>query len=147
MRQRLSSIAGSLRSRRQRRYLPQTEPVEPRTLLSIFTVVRSTDSGGSDGQKVTATTGDLRYCINQADLDTVVGQDTINFQIDIDSPTISLSSPLPTITRPVLIDGTTQRGIVLDGSGIDPSSDGLVVTFTNSSSGSCSAVQGLVILG
>jgi hypothetical protein len=47
--------------------------------LSTFTVVLATDSGGPTGQKVTATTGDLRYCIEQADAVHSAATDTINF--------------------------------------------------------------------
>ncbi len=43
------------------------EGLETYQLLSTFTVVLATDSGGPTGQEVTATTGDLRYCVEQAD--------------------------------------------------------------------------------
>jgi hypothetical protein len=55
------------------------EALESCQLLSTFTVVLATDNGGPTGQKVTATTGDLRYCIEQADAVHSAATDTINF--------------------------------------------------------------------
>jgi hypothetical protein len=48
-------------------YRPRLEALETRQLLSTFTVVLPTDNGGAAGQQVTATSGDLRFCIEQAD--------------------------------------------------------------------------------
>src|SRR6516165_1309127 len=62
---------------------PRLEALETRQLLSTFTVVLATDNGGSAGQQVTATSGDLRYCIEQADAAHSATSDTINF-----SPTL-----------------------------------------------------------
>jgi hypothetical protein len=59
------------------------EGLETRQLLSTFTVTLATDNGGPAGQRVTATTGDLRYCIEQADAAHSAATDTINF-----SPTV-----------------------------------------------------------
>jgi hypothetical protein len=64
-------------------YRPRLEALETRQLLSSFTVVLATDNGGSAGQQVTATSGDLRYCIEQADAAHSATSDTINF-----SPTL-----------------------------------------------------------
>src|SRR5262249_51525024 len=66
-----------------RSFRPRLEALEIREVLSTFTVVLATDSGGPAGQKVTATTGDLRYCIEQADAAHLALTDTINF-----SPTL-----------------------------------------------------------
>src|SRR6516225_7932788 len=60
-------------------FRPQLEALEDRMLLSTFTVVLATDSGSPAGQKVTATTGDLRYCIEQADAAHSATSDTIDF--------------------------------------------------------------------
>src|SRR6516225_848707 len=62
---------------------PRLEALETRQLLSTFTVVLATDAGGPGGQKVTATSGDLRYCIAQADAAHSAASDTILF-----SPTL-----------------------------------------------------------
>jgi hypothetical protein len=51
--------------------------------LSTFTVVLATDNGGPAGQKVSATSGDLRFCIEQADAPHVAASDTINFSFDV----------------------------------------------------------------
>ena len=54
----------SIRPRRcapARSFRPRQEALEARQLLSTFTVVLATDAGGPGGQKVTATSGDLRY--------------------------------------------------------------------------------------
>ena len=58
-----------------RRHRPQLEWCEPRTLLTAFTVNALTDSGAGSG-----TTGDLRYCITQADKDTTNDTITITVQ-------------------------------------------------------------------
>jgi hypothetical protein len=60
-------------------YRPCLESLETRQLLSNFTVVLATDSGGPSGQRVTATTGDLRYCIEQADAAHNATSDDISF--------------------------------------------------------------------
>jgi CSLREA domain-containing protein len=60
----------------------------------------------------------LREALNWANISPV--SHTIHFNIPGDNPpTIFLQSPLPVITDPVTIDGTTQPGgwVVLDGSG------------------------------
>jgi hypothetical protein len=66
-----------------RSFRPRLEALETREVLSTFTVVLATDAGGLGGQKVTATTGDLRYCIAQADAAHAALTDTIQF-----SPTL-----------------------------------------------------------
>ncbi len=69
-------------------------------------VVNSTwdgDDGVSDGRVTT-----LREAIRLANL--LPGKDTISFNIPHQFPTIWIGSALPTITDPVVIDGTTQPG-------------------------------------
>ncbi|TMB75493.1 MAG: CSLREA domain-containing protein, partial [Chloroflexi bacterium] len=75
--------------------------------------------------------------------------DVIGFNIASGSPVIQPTSPLPAITAPVIIDGTTQPGfagtpkIEIDGTGAGSLTDGLVVQ--NSASGSL--ILSLVIRG
>jgi CSLREA domain-containing protein len=75
------------------------------------------------------------------------GPDLIHFAIGSGTKTIALTSPLPTITDPVTIDGTTQPGyagtpiIVLNGSGAGVGVDGLDITAGSST------ITGLVING
>ena len=56
------------------------EGLETRQLLSTFTVVLATDNAASTGgQAVTATSGDLRYCVTQANAAAADAGDTITF--------------------------------------------------------------------
>ena len=66
---------------RSRIYRPHLEALEDRWVLSTFTVVLTTNwrLGGSSGQEVTATSGDLRYCVSQANAAHNAVADTISF--------------------------------------------------------------------
>jgi hypothetical protein len=104
------------------------------TPLATFIVTSTGDSG----------TGSLRQAI--FDANATVGLDSIVFNIPGTGPhTITPTSPLPTITDAVTIDGTTQPGftgspiIELDGSMAGYLINGLEVTAGNS------VVRGLVI--
>jgi len=94
--------------------------LERRELLSIWTVNTTADTGTGSGANHT---GDLRYCITQANSDTTVP--TIGFAISGSGlQTIKLGSALPQITQPVTIDGASQTGyrgtplIEIDGSNL-----------------------------
>jgi titin len=113
---------------------PRIEALEDRTAPATFTVTNTLDSG----------MGSLR----QALLDTNDSGDpanTIRFAIDSGVQTIQPSSALPTVTRPVVIDGTSQPGyagtplIELDGSLAGAGANGLRIT-----AGDCT-VEGLAI--
>jgi hypothetical protein len=81
------------------RHRPHLEALEDRRLPSTFTVTNTHDAGR----------GSLRQAILDADGDP--GPNTIIFRIRGQSVhTIAPASPLPTITNPVTIDGTTQPG-------------------------------------
>ena len=90
--------------------------------------------------------GSLRQAILDANSRTGV-TDTIRFDIPGAGPhTIAPDSPLPVITDPVVIDGTTQPGylpsmlaIEIAGSNAGPAANGLVVAGGNS------VIRGLVI--
>ena len=99
---------------------PALEMLERRELLSIWTVNTTADTGTGS---VTNHTGDLRFCITQADSDATTP--TIDFAISgTGLETIKLGSALPQITQPVTIDGTSQTGykgtplIEIDGSNL-----------------------------
>lgn len=78
---------------------PVSEGLEPRRLLSVFTVTTTADSGA----------GSLRHAIVQANA--APGSDTINFAIPGGGVhVIAPLTPLPTITDAVTIDGYTQSG-------------------------------------
>src|SRR5262249_2043361 len=75
------------------------ERLEGRILLATFTVINTADSGP----------GSLRQAILDANADAT--PDAIAFDIPAAGVhTISPTSPLPAITAPVVIDGTTQPG-------------------------------------
>lgn len=87
---------------------------------ATFTVTTKADSG----------TGSLRSAILASNA--TVGPNTIDFSIGSGAQAITPLSPLPTITHPVVIDGTTQPGFVgvplirLDGVSI-PAATGLSI--------------------
>jgi hypothetical protein len=114
---------------------PRVEPLENRFLPATFTVRTNLDSG----------VGSLRDAIMKVNLDPNPGTDIINFAIGFGVRTIALRSALPTITHPVIIDGTTQRGfsgtplIELNGSGAGSAATGLTISAGGST------VIGLVI--
>ncbi|HEU4977922.1 MAG TPA: Calx-beta domain-containing protein [Solirubrobacteraceae bacterium] len=87
---------------------------------TIFSVTTNADSGA----------GTLRQAI--IDANTTTGSDVIDFNL-LAATTITPSSPLPTITDPVTIDGTTASGyfgnpvIDLTGGGAGAGADGLTL--------------------
>ena len=105
-----------------RRIVLRFEWLEDRTVLSTFTVTNIADSGP----------GSLRQAILDANAATR-GTNAIDFQIPGQGvPVIAPASPLPAITRAVLIDGRSQPGFVgtpliaLDGSQAG-TADGLTI--------------------
>jgi titin len=104
------------------------------TVTPVYVVSNTSNSGP----------GSLRQAILTGNFNP--GLDTITFNISGPGiKTIDLASPLPTITNPVVIDGTTQPGyagqppIELNGAGAGAGADGLLITAGNST------VKGLVI--
>jgi hypothetical protein len=71
------------------------EALEDRTLLSTFVVDRLTDTGAGTGL-----TGDLRYCLTQANASP--GDDTITFAV---TGTINLTGPLPDLNSNIDLEG------------------------------------------
>ncbi|MCA9034843.1 MAG: hypothetical protein KDA91_06935, partial [Planctomycetaceae bacterium] len=93
-------------SRRSRRRTWRAQSLEDRTLLAVFTVTTTADSGP----------GSLRDAITQANVDTAA--DTIEFNIPGAGPhTITPLTSLPSVRTQITIDGSTQPG-VSDGPGI-----------------------------
>ncbi len=105
------------------------------TLANYYTVSSTADSGA----------GSLREAIETVDTNGVAA--TIALAIGTGQQTIDLLSPLPAITAPVTIDGTTQPGysgvplIELDGAGAGDGSNGLTIN------GNDVTVKGLIISG
>ena len=120
------------------------EAMESRLLLATTFLVTNTDNSGS---------GSLRQAILDADAAAATEPATIDFQIGSGGlQTISPRSPLPAITAPVIIDGTSQPSfdpnhptpmIELTGSNIAeealPNINGLTISAGNST------VKGMVI--
>jgi uncharacterized repeat protein (TIGR01451 family) len=107
--------------------------VTPQSMMT-FIVSSATDTGLA---------GELRTAIINANSNP--GPDLIVFQVSIGPITINLTGPLPTITDPVTIDGTTQplfAGspiVELNGAGAGASANGLGIIAGNTT------VRGLVI--
>ncbi|MCC6417710.1 MAG: right-handed parallel beta-helix repeat-containing protein, partial [Gemmataceae bacterium] len=97
---------GFSRTRRLRpfRYRPYLEVLDERLAPAVFTV----DIPGDTGTSTSPFTGDLRYCITQAN--TWPGLDTIEIDIAGEAgPALAiLTSDLPAVTDELVLDGTTQ---------------------------------------
>jgi hypothetical protein len=125
------------RARRSDR-VPFLELIEPRVLLASFTVTSVADDGA----------GSLRQVITSLDQSTDTAN-RVSFAIGRGTQIIALKSPLPPITVPVFLDGTSQPGysgkplVRLEGTTIKVSGDGL--TLASGSGGS--TIQGLAISG
>ncbi|WP_435010256.1 hypothetical protein P12x_001507 [Tundrisphaera lichenicola] len=121
---------------------PRFDLLESRELLALFTVTNNLDSGP----------GSLRDAITSVNANSAVGADSIEFQIaNSGVQTISLLSPLPALTRSVVIDGSTEPGfsinnpspvVVIDGTNAGQGANGL-----SFSSGTGSIVKALSIVG
>jgi titin len=102
---------------------PQLEELERRLAPATFTVSNTNDAGA----------GSLRLAI--LDSNATPGLDTIAFNVPgAGGHTITPLSPLPFVTDPVILDGTTQPGyagaplIQLSGGSAGAGANGLVVT-------------------
>ena len=76
----------------------QLEALEPRVLMTVFTVTNTNDSGA----------GSLRDALNRSNNNP--GVDTVAFNIGASSKVIRPLSPLPEMWDPGVLDGTTQAG-------------------------------------
>ena len=95
------SCQGAVKGRRQRWVRPTVLVLEGRMLLSNYPVTSTAD---------TNTSGTLRYAINQLDA-SGTASNTITFGIIPSGvQTIILTSALPSITKPVDIEGNTEPG-------------------------------------
>ena len=106
------------------------------TVYAATMVVTNTNDSGP---------GSLRQAI--LDTNATVDADTINFSIGSGLVTISPTSPLPPITRPVTIDGSSQPGftatplIEISGSSAGANARGLYI----SGNGATSTIKSLII--
>ncbi len=112
--------------------------MERRQLLATFTVTNTSDNTNPDS---------LRWAILQAN--TSQAASVIDFDLGASgTATINLSSPLPSLQVPVLIDGTTEPGyqdtplVEIDGSALSGgANDGLVLAAGGST------IRGLSLVG
>ena len=93
---------------------------------TTFTVTATTDANPTGLGAGSGTTGDLRYCIHQANALSLSGQtETINFNL-VPNSTITLANLLPPLnpgrtgqlganTNSLLIDGSTALNLTIDG--------------------------------
>lgn len=86
-----------------RRFSPRLCHLESRDAPATFKVVDNGDAGVGTGND-----GDLRYVITQAEL--TAAADTIVFDLPANKLLIGLQTKLPDITKPLIIDGTSQPG-------------------------------------
>ena len=94
-------------SRRQIRerptFRPRLEVLEDRTLLTVYLVTLATDAnfnGGGQQDNTQANSGDLRYCLTQADKG---AGNTITFTQKVTLNTINLQAALPDVTQSMTI--------------------------------------------
>jgi uncharacterized repeat protein (TIGR01451 family) len=93
-------------SRKSRnRSRPTLERIEDRILLTTFVVTSSTDSA-----QATAGDGSLRGEILASNASTTALPNVIDFSLPSGLQTIALAAQLPTITEPLLIDGSSANG-------------------------------------
>jgi hypothetical protein len=135
---------------RRPRWRPHLEDLEGRLAPATVTVNSLTDTGtGSSGS------GDLRYCLTQANNQGASSSNTIQFQPGL-SGTISLNSPLPaiqnnlTLTGPgasvLTVNGESHASVLVIGSATGPvetvSISGLTITRGKATGTNGSGPQG-----
>jgi len=87
------------------------EGLEDRQLLSTFTVISTTDTGTGSG-----TSGDLRYCITQAEKTHTAKSDTITFSSKVFAKPITLGSTLTlNDSNPLTIKGPAGGKVTVSG--------------------------------
>jgi hypothetical protein len=139
---RSASRAGNRARSSPAKYRPRLEAFEDRLLPSTFLVTNINDSGA----------GSLRAAIAGVNKPSAT-QGVIDFKIaGAGAHTINLKSALPIISRPVVIDGTSQPGyagtplVILNGSGV-PGADGITIQATGLTPAFSATVKGLGING
>ncbi len=95
--------------RRSRSFRPLLETLEVRTLLSTYVVNSPTDTGTGSGL-----TGDIRYCITQADQPANAGS-TITFDTATTGGTITLSHGQLAISDNMTISGPRASSLTISG--------------------------------
>ena len=109
------------------------DPAQPGPVFNVVAVVGTNDD--LDDGVCSFTHCSLREAIHAANTrpnDST--PDEIHFSLTGESPVIQVGSALPTISSPLIIDGTTQPGgsLILDGSNATGCVDGLTISGDNS---------------
>jgi Right handed beta helix region len=119
----------------------------PQPFVLVVTTVQD------NGNNTSPTVGSLRQAIENAN-NNPGALNTITFDITSGSLTINLTAPLPTVTSPVLINGTTEPGFnptnpatFVTLSGGNTVADGLTLGSVPGATSNGSAIQGLAITG
>src|SRR6185437_7694390 len=130
------------KSIRMRRETPRTrlqlEPLEDRTLLTAYTVTSLTDTGVGSG-----TSGDIRYCINQANIPTN-NNSTITFSSSLPGKTITLTQGELQISDNMTITGLGATKLTISGGHVPFGSTGFRV-FDITSNNATVTISGLTI--
>jgi hypothetical protein len=99
----------------KRKFRPQIEILEGRLVPSnLQLTVTSADDDPSGPTPGVVTLRDAINLVNSDAGDVASSPDTIQFAI-AGTPTIVLADDLPALTNPVLLDGSTQAGVTVDG--------------------------------
>ncbi len=117
--------------RRNRTFAFHVEPLEHRRLLSstVFTVT----SAGDDPLGPAPAMVTLRDAINAVNADandSLASPDIITFNI-AGTPAISLAAGLTAIDKPVMIDGSAQAGVTVEGNGLAMLADNSTATINS----------------
>jgi hypothetical protein len=140
------------RHRDRRRLQPTVLNLEDRKLLSTFTVDSTGDTGSGSG-----TSGDLRYCINQANSDaqanTIVFSSSVfateqQITLSLGQLTLSDKSRLQTITGPsagVVISGNDASRVLQIDKGVKATISGLTITHGRTPAGGFTSDGGGVL--
>jgi predicted outer membrane repeat protein len=101
------------RSRRPGGARPTLEGLEGRTLPAAYTVNALTDNNPNGGGQGMGNTGDLRYCLTQAN--GLAGPHTVTLDVN---GTINLAAALPTLARDMTVTPGMNRTVTVAGSGV-----------------------------
>lgn len=126
------------RSNRKRLSLERLEDLRLPALIVTVNTAADDPAGSTSG---IVTLRDAITAVNNDIADIAASPDVINFNIT-DPPVIDLAADLPTIGKPVTIDGSTQAGVTVQGHGFAMLIDHSTATIT-----SMTFTGGIVALG
>ncbi|MGH7169237.1 MAG: Ig-like domain repeat protein, partial [Gemmataceae bacterium] len=100
--------------RQERQFRPCLEVLEDRTLLTAYMVTLATDgnaNGGGQQDNANANSGDLRWCLTQADN---AAGNTITFANQVSGKIIDLQAALPDISQNMTIAPAAGVGVTVE---------------------------------